>query len=178
MGQCVAALLFPAKIFDEQALFIDITTALAQLEPIVGYMNDLVSFYKEFDDMHDQATLVNNYCRVEGISPNQALDKVTRDVVHCCERLAVFEGKDANVKATVDAFVQGYMTFSICDDRYRMNEVYERCGDGPVAIKFRRYYEDAMRVGKVDPEEWAVPSVSSIVEQAKNKPSQLLTVRL
>lgn len=187
MGQCTGALLFPAKQFDEQAVFTEITTALAQLEHIVGYLNDLFSFYKEFDDMHDQATLVNNYSHVEGISLSQALDKVTRDVIHCCERLAVFEGKDANVKATVEASVQGYVTFHLCDDRYRMNEVYERCGDGPVAVKFRHYYEEAVRVGSIDPGEWAIPPVSAIVEKAKKRPSlwdrpppvgQLLSVRL
>lgn len=160
LGQAVGAILFPVEQFDEQAVFADITTAIAQVEHLNLYVNDLISFYKEFDDLRDQTSLVNNYCRVEGISLDQALDKLTCDVVRCCEQLAVFEGRDANVKAAVDAFVHGYVTFHFCDPRYRMKEFYERCGDGPVALKFRHYYEEARRVGYIDPGEWAIPPVA------------------
>ncbi len=57
------------------------------------------------------------------------------------------------------------------DPRYRMNEVAERSGDSAVGVKFRHYYEEAKRVGYIDPKEWAVPSVSAMAEQA-NRPRQ------
>lgn len=40
-----------------------------------------------------------------------------------------------------------------------MHEVYNKCcsGDSPVGVKFRQYYEEAMKVGAIDFEEWAVP---------------------
>ena len=167
MGQCVGGTLFPAGQFDEQALFIEITTAIAQVEHLEVFLNDLMSYYKESDDPRDQTSLVNNYCRVEGISLDQALDKLTRDTIHCCEELAVFEGKDPHIAASLQAFVQGYVTWHLCDDRYRMNEVYERSGDSPVATKFRHYYEEARSVGKIAQGEWGVPSFASLVEQAK-----------
>lgn len=131
------------------------------------FVNDLMSFYKEYDDPRDQTSLVNNYCRVEGIDLNQALDKLTRDTIHCCEQmLVVFEGKDPKVVATLEAFVQGYVTWHLCDKRYRLNEVYERSGDSPVEAKFRHYYEEARRVGYIDQGEWAVPSVAELVAEA------------
>lgn len=131
------------------------------------FVNDLLSFYKEFDDPRDQTSLVKNYCQVEGISLDQALDRLTRDTIHCCEQmLAVFEGKNPKMVATLQAFVQGYVTWHLCDKRYRMNEVYERSGDSPIEVKFRQYYEEARRVGGIDQREWAVPPVSAMVEQA------------
>ncbi len=171
LGHCVGGTLFPAEQFDEQTLFTEITTAIAHIEHPMVFLNDLLSFYKEFDDPRDQTSLVRNYCHVKEISLNEALEKLTCDVVHCCEQLAVFEGKDPNVKATVEAFFQGYVTWHLCDDRYRMNDIYERCGDSPAAVKFCHYYEEARRVGSVDKEEWATPSVTVLAEQAKRSSS-------
>lgn len=137
------------------------------MENLMVFVNDLISFYKEFDDPRDQTSLVKNYCHVEGISLDQSLDKLTRDTIHCCEQMvAVFEGKDPAVVATLEAFVQGYVTWHLCDKRYRMNEVYEHSGDSPVGVKFRRYYEEARRVGGIDQGEWAEPPVSVLVDQA------------
>ena len=168
LGHCVGASLFPAEQFNEQALFTEITTAIAQMEPLMVFVNDLISFYKEFDDLRDQTSLVKNYCQVEGISLDQALEKLTRDTISCSEQmLNVFEGKDPKVVATLEAFIQGYVTWHLCDKRYRMNEIYERSGDNPLGVKFRNYYEEAKKVGNIDQGEWAVPPVSVMAAQAK-----------
>ena len=137
------------------------------MENWMVFVNDLMSFYKEFDDPRDQTSLVNNYCQVEGIGLDKALDKLTRDTIHCCEQmLAVFEGKDPKVVATLEAFVQGYVTWHLCDKRYRLNEIYEHSDDSPAGVKFRQYCEEARRVGQIDAGKWAVPSVSEMVAQA------------
>lgn len=116
----------------------------------------MISFYKEFRDTRDQTTLVKTYCQVEGMSLDQAFDKITSDTIDSCQQLAaVFQWKDPKVVDTLEAFVQGYVTWHFCDDRYRMNEVYELSGNSPDGAKFRHYYEEARRVGDVDPSEWA-----------------------
>lgn len=179
LGHSVGASLFPAKQFDEKALFTEITTAIAHIESVVLDVNDLLSFYKEFDEARDQVGLIKGYSHVEGISLDQALEKHTRDTIHRCEQIAVFEGKDPSVEATVKAFVQGYVTWHLCNERYRLKEVYENSGDGPSAAKFRHYYDEAQSVGGFDLGEWAVPSFSAMVEQAKRSsqwnPRSLLT---
>lgn len=168
LGHCVGASLFPKAQFDEQALFVEITSVIAQMENWMVFVNDLMSFYKEFDDPRDQTSLVNNYVRVEGITLDQALDKLTRDTIRCSEQMvAVFKDKDAQVLETLKAFVQGYVTWHLCDARYRLKEIYERAGDSPAGAKFRSYHEEASKVGAVNPAEWALPSVLTLVEQAK-----------
>ena len=167
LGHCVGAQLFPQEHFDEQALFTEISSSIAQIEPVAMFINDVMSFYKEFDDLQDQTSLVVNYSQVESISLEQALDRVTQDTIQGCEQLAaVFKGRDPNVAATLEAWVQGYFTWHFCDPRYRMKEVYERSGDSLAGAKFRHYYEEAMRVGGIDLSEWAVPSLSAMVQQA------------
>lgn len=131
------------------------------------FVNDMISFYKEFDDERDQTSLVNNYCHTEGINLDQALEKLTQNTIHnSVQLMVVFEGRDPKIEASIKAFVQGYVTWHMCDRRYRMNEVYESCGDGPIAGKFRRYYEKARKVGEVQLEEWRTPSVTTLAEQA------------
>ena len=96
----------------------------------------------------------------------QALDKLARDVIHRCEQLTVLKGKDPEGEASVDAFVQGFITWHLCDHRYRMNEIAERSGDSLVGVKFGHYYEQGRKAGYIDPKEWAVPSVAAMAEQA------------
>ena len=125
----------------------------------------MISFYKEFDDERDQTNLVNNYCHTKGISIEQALEKLTQDTIHdSVQLMVVFEGKDPKLEATLKAFIQGYITFHKCDKRYRMNEVYESCGDGPIAEKFRQYYGKARKAGEVPLKEWTTPSLTTLAE--------------
>ena len=46
LGQCVGGTMFPSGQFDEEALFTEITSVIANMEIWVGYVNDLLSFYK------------------------------------------------------------------------------------------------------------------------------------
>jgi trichodiene synthase len=163
LGGICGGSLFPANKFDERVLFNEITTAIAQIEPQVAFVNDLISFYKEFDSPRDQVSLVTNVCQVEGIPLQQAFDRLTDDTIRSCEQLKlIFDaGKTPALAASIHAFVQGYVTWHFCDPRFRMREVYERSGETPHGTKFRYYYEAAMKVGSIDVEEWAMLMVAT-----------------
>ena len=158
LGGICGGSLFPGEDFDEKKCFNDITTAIAMIEPMVAFVNDLISFYKEYDNERDQSSLVTNYCHVEGISLDQAFDRLTNDTIHSCERLlAVLSSENApEVAGTIHAFVHGYVTWHFCDERFRMQEVYERSRGCKEGERFRRYYEAATRVGSIDKAAWAV----------------------
>lgn len=154
--------------FDEKALFTQITSVIAQMENWMVFVNDLMSFYKEFDDPRDQTSLVNNYVRCDRITLDQALDKLTRDTIICSEQLiAVFKDKDPKVIDTLSSFCQGYVTWHLSDPRYRLKELYERAGNSPAGLKFREYQQASSAAAVLDPREWAYPSVVAIVEQQK-----------
>lgn len=157
LGAICGGSLFPSEDFDEEALFPQISTAIAEIEPPVAFVNDLMSFYKEYSNPRDQVNLVTNCCAVEGISVQESFDRLTEDTIRSSLRvIEVLDDKDPKVAETIRAFVQGYVTWHFCDERFRMREVYERCDDSSDGLKFRHYYEKAMAVGTIDFEEWAV----------------------
>lgn len=159
MGQCVGAQLFPTEDFDDRVLLPEITIAVAQIELIVPLVNDLVSFYKEWDEPRDQTSLANNYCKVDGISLEVALDKVAGDTIRCCQQLFTgLEGRNPKMVASLKSFMRGYVLFHLCDQRYRMKEVYAQCRQTPTGVKFCHYMEKAMRAGNFDQSKWVMPA--------------------
>ena len=154
LGGAVAGTIFPAANFDDQKLFREMSFVMAQMDGPVALMNDLFSFYKEYDQ--DEANLVTNWCTVDGITMDQALVRLTDDTIHACVRiLEVLKDKDPGMLATIRGFIHGYVTWHICDLRYRLREIYERDDLDVSGAKFREYFDKAIDVGWVDIEEWA-----------------------
>ncbi|CAJ2505053.1 Uu.00g124470.m01.CDS01 [Anthostomella pinea] len=159
LGPSVSGTLFPKASFDEQRLMAEIAVATSTIDVYLAQVNDLFSFYKEFDIAHDQTGLVNNYCHVDGLGREAALGRLTRNVVRVARQmLAVF--------GTLTGFMHGYVTWYFLDERYRMSEVYQRAGnddDDAVGLAFRRYYEAAWEDAHVYLAEWAEPSLTSLL---------------
>lgn len=127
------------------------------MENWMVWVNDLISFYKEFDDPRDQTSLVNDYCYVEGLTITEALEKLTSNTLRVSKQIiAVFEDKDPSLAETSLRFMHGYITWHLCDNRYRINEIYEQTGADEVGRKLSCYYEEANKVGWVDPKDWAI----------------------
>lgn len=159
LGGISSATLFPSSEFNEEVLFEEIVTAVAQIEPQLTFCNDLISFYKEFDSPRDQINLVSNLTHCHGIPWEVAFERLTSDSIDSCEQLVnVFKGKNSKVEATVRAFVHGYVTWHLCDPRFRMEEVYKLSGNSEADVKFRQYYEQAKSIGVIDFNLWANPS--------------------
>nr|UWK20199.1 trichodiene synthase [Trichoderma psychrophilum] len=165
LGHCVGSSIWPAELVDEEKHFLEITTAIAQMENWMVWTNDLFSFYKEYFAERDQTSLVNNYAECEGITLDQALDKLCADIIRSSEEIMlVWKDKDPKMYEILTRFLQGYITWHLCDDRYRLVEVYEAAGDDATAQKFKKYVESARRVGAIDPARYAVPSVNELAE--------------
>lgn len=168
LGHCVGGSLWPKENFNEQEHFLEITSAIAQMENWMVWVNDLMSFYKEFDDPRDQTSLVKNYVVSEGITLNQALEKLTQDTLQSSEQMmVVFSQKDPKIMDTIECFMHGYITWHLCDNRYRLKEIYDRTKDIQTedAMRFRKFYEQAFKVGAIEATEWAYPTVVERLEQ-------------
>lgn len=170
LGHCVGGSLWPKDLFDEQKHFLEITTAIAQMENWMVWVNDLLSFYKEFDDPRDQTSLIKNYVVSEGITLTKAMEKLTQDTLQSSEQMMiVFSDKDSKIMDTIECFMHGYVTWHLCDNRYRLKEIYESTNDivSEDATRFRTYYEQAARAGAIESQEWAYPSVAERVGHRK-----------
>nr|2PS6_A Chain A, Trichodiene synthase [Fusarium sporotrichioides]2PS6_B Chain B, Trichodiene synthase [Fusarium sporotrichioides] len=165
LGHCVGASLWPKEQFNERSLFLEITSAIAQMENWMVWVDDLMTFYKEFDDERDQISLVKNYVVSDEISLHEALEKLTQDTLHSSKQMvAVFSDKDPQVMDTIECFMHGYVTWHLCDRRYRLSEIYEKVKEEKTedAQKFCKFYEQAANVGAVSPSEWAYPPVAQL----------------
>lgn len=153
LGGAVAGTLFPAENFDEQRQFKDLSCVMAHMDGPVTLINDLFSYYKEFDQ--DEANLVSNWCTTDGIDKMQALERLTEATEHACQRiLDIFADKDPQILDTIRCFIHGYITFHICSKRYRLSELHKTAA-GPHAEEFRIYYEKSLAMGMVDQDAWA-----------------------
>ncbi|KAM0251633.1 hypothetical protein ACHAQJ_008093 [Trichoderma viride] len=170
LGHSVGASIWPMELLDEEEHFLEITTAIAQIENWMTWTNDLFSFYKEYFTERDQTSLVNNYVECEGITIDQALSKLCKDIIRSSEEIIqVFHDKDPKMYEILTRFIQGYITWHLCDDRYRLVEVYESAGDDSIAQRFKKYVESARRVGFIDPARYCVPSVADLCDSEMAK---------
>jgi len=170
LGHCVGASLFPKDQFDEKALFTEITATISYMENWTVFVNDLMSFYKEFDEPRDQTCLVNNYALCDESTLEEALDKLMRDTIVSSQKaIAVFQDKDPRLFDTIKSFCQGYVTWHLCDPRYRLSELYKCTGQTEDGAKMRAYLDAGFKVGAVDPSEWAYPSVAELVKEQKGR---------
>ncbi|KAJ5273266.1 nonribosomal peptide synthase [Penicillium angulare] len=164
-GHLVGGSLFPKESFDESNLFMEITAAIAQIEHWMFFVNDLLSFYKELDEPRDQANLVNNQAQCNEITLEQALEKVTEDIIVNSEQLLrVFHDKDPKVFHTISAFIQGYVTWHLCDPRYRLQELNSltTASSSSASKDLQLYFQYAKAVGSIDLSTQASPSVASL----------------
>lgn len=171
LGGAVGATFFPAKEFDERAIIKELSSVMAHMDGPVSFVNDLFSFYKEYDQ--GEPNLASNWCTVDGITMEQALERLTDEAIKVSVGLLrVFEDKDPAVYASLRVFIHGYVTWHCCDLRYRMREVYDRRDEvGDAGAQFDQYFEKALSVGWVDPEDWICPVEGFQVDGADSKGS-------
>ncbi|KAL7907378.1 trichodiene synthase [Trichoderma velutinum] len=163
LGHSIGSSLCPLELIDEEKHFLEITTAIAQMENWIIWANDLFSFYKEYYTERDQTSLVNNYVACYGITLDEALNKLCEDVIRSSEEIIqVFQDKDPMIYESLTRYIQGYITWHLCEGRYRLIEVYESSGNDPNAQRFKSYVESARRVGIIDPARYCVPSFTEL----------------
>lgn len=165
LGGAVMGTLFSAREFDDQKLFKEFSSLLAQLDGPIAYVNDLLSFFKEFnneeyDNVGDEPNLVSCLHMAHGCTLEEALERVTGLAIDSCVKLfSVIEHMDAEIRIIVQAFVHGFVTWHFVEMRYRFREVYEivdidQLSDDAAKAKFCLYYEKALKAGWVDLDKW------------------------
>jgi trichodiene synthase len=152
LGSVVAGTSFPYSDFDQKELFQEMSCVMAHMDGVVTSINDLLSYYKEFDQ--DEANLVSNWCVTDGIDKVQALQRLTDQTIHACKQiLEIFADRDSGVRDAIRCFIHGFVTSHLCSERYRLRELYDRA-TGTDADAFRAFYEQAINAAMVDTAEW------------------------
>ncbi len=130
LGKVTAASLFPAEQFDENRIFAELTTTIAQIEAMSGVVNDLFSLYKEHDGPAGEIGLATSIQAVEGTDVESVLRQITGESIRAVHatldplRRLSFSA----TRETVEGFVRGYVRWHLCDERYRIRELADASG--------------------------------------------------
>lgn len=160
LGHVVGGTLFPSREFDDrvQRQFEQIASVTAETEPYTTLANDLLSYFKEFDNSRDEVNLVRNWAYVEDMRIEDAFQRLADETILAGERcVSMVKDLDPGFKETVLGLVHGYVTWHLCDQRYRMADVYKlaRSLDSVEAARFCEYYETTMRAWGFGIDDWA-----------------------
>lgn len=160
LGHVVGGTLFPSREFNDQVQrqFEQIVSIIAEIEPYTVLVNDLISYFKEFDNSRDQVNLVRNWAYVEDMRIDDAFQRLADETIRSGERLlSMVKDLDPGFKETLQGFIHGYVTWHFCDQRFRMADVYLLASglDSMEATRFCEYYEAIMRIGGLDINDWA-----------------------
>lgn len=160
LGHVTAGTLFPSREFDDQAQrqFEQIVSAIAEIEPYVALVNDLLSYFKEFGDSREQVNLVRNWAYVDDMPVEDAFQRLADETIRTGERLVTMvKDFDPGFRETVLGFVHGYVSWHFCDQRYRMADISQLAShlDSAEAARFCEYYETTMRAWGFGIDEWA-----------------------
>ena len=136
------------------------------------FVNNLLPFYKEFDERRGQTSLVKNYAQCNQITLEETLEKVTNNrhdprLGAARQRLS---RQGPRILRPIRTFLQGYLTWHLCDPWYRLQELHLLTKHSAVVpTKLHNYLQSAKEVGSVDPRTWEYPSVASLAaENATN----------
>ena len=177
LGAVCGGSLFPKDMFDGETAIEDITTVIAHIEPVIAYVNDLLSFCKEFDNPRDQINLVTNRCLAEGITLAEAFDQLTDETIQAVERLqsVLITKQSPKVAVMMHASVEGYTTWHFCDARFRMREMCDLVDRTPDGNKYRDYFDIAMQVSSFDVAEWSsVRNLAKIIDMVSKASTSII----
>ncbi|KAF4595177.1 trichodiene synthase [Ophiocordyceps camponoti-floridani] len=164
LGHSVAASLLPADQFDEGELLVEMTAAICLVEKGMIAINDLLSFYKEYEE-GDETSWAILYAEVNGVSQTEALAQLASNIVSVSNETSTVFSEKAFMAETVTRFIHGYITWHLSDPRYRMRELIRAAEDDDIGLRFDGYVDRVGEFAGIDPAEWAVPSLSMLTAE-------------
>ncbi|PHH79274.1 hypothetical protein CDD80_5269 [Ophiocordyceps camponoti-rufipedis] len=105
-GHPLAASLMPADHFDEREMLVEMTAAICLVEKGMTAINDLLSFYKEYEE-GDQKSWVIHYAEVNGVPQTEALTQLARNIVSVSDEVSTVFSEKPFLAETVNRFIQG-----------------------------------------------------------------------
>ncbi|KAJ5124288.1 terpenoid synthase [Penicillium bovifimosum] len=115
--------------------------AIPSIMLILGYVNDLLSFYKEESKVDDYPGFVQNHAQVYGLTSLQSLRQLMVETLAEVRKIRNIFFHDAAMTDRIDKFIYGYVFYHLCSRRYRLDEL-----DIPAALESRIRYHQMVKV--------------------------------
>ena len=114
--------LFPEALVTEREGFMHYFPAVPDLMNFIDICNDVLSFYKEWDE-GEKNIYVMNQARLTGCSPMEILKGFCEDHLSLVKDIRQTCSKSPAVTKILDTFFHGYFVFHIATPRYRLSEL-------------------------------------------------------
>ncbi|CAG7962703.1 unnamed protein product [Penicillium olsonii] len=122
-GEVYAHFIFAEHLVEESRHLSTYVPFIACMLHIIDDVNDILSFYKESVVGTEANTNIMNRARTSGCSPHDALRQICGEAA---ETMDVVSDGLAGKRVTENLwknFINGYIMWHICEDRYRLKEI-------------------------------------------------------
>ena len=117
--------------------------AIPDIMLFLGYVNDLLSFYKEEIKEEDCPGFVQNYVMVHSSTSLHALRQLRHETTKKVRKIRSILASDRIMAKRLDQFVNGYIFYHLCAERYRLDEL-----NIPAAHTARTHFHALTKRGK------------------------------
>ncbi|KFH42720.1 Trichodiene synthase-like protein [Hapsidospora chrysogenum ATCC 11550] len=123
---------FPEDILPESTSLERYVAAVPSIMLLLGYINDILSFYKEevvaaaaaaAAAQDDSASFIRSHSKLHGISTLESLRRTKVETVQVVEKLRGIFAEDKVLLGYMDQFVQGYVMYHLSCNRYKLGEL-------------------------------------------------------
>ena len=114
---------FPEDTYPETAYLDTYVKAVPSIMLFLGYVNDILSFYKEEASPTDSAGFIHSHSKLHTISLAQSLRQITRETVQVVHQLRNICSEDHLLSQHMDKFIQGYIWYHLSCSRYKLSEL-------------------------------------------------------
>ncbi|PWY83875.1 terpenoid synthase [Aspergillus sclerotioniger CBS 115572] len=130
-----AFLCFPEDINPEDRDLAKYVSAVPNIMLFLGYVNDLLSFYKEELKDGDCPGFIRDYAMVHGATSLQALRQLRHETIEEVRKIRSILAGDPATAERIEQFIHGYIFYHLCAGRYRLDEL-----DIPAAVEAKRRF--------------------------------------
>ncbi|KAE8371807.1 isoprenoid synthase domain-containing protein [Aspergillus bertholletiae] len=122
-GEVYAHFIFPEHLAEESGHLPTYMPLIACMLDIIDDVNDILSFFKESVVGTEMNTNIMNRARTSCCSPHDVLKQLCRETTETIDVVSNVVEDNGVVGELWKDFINGYIMWHICEDRYRLKEI-------------------------------------------------------
>lgn len=132
---------FPENSNPEDQDLARYVAAIPSIMLFLGYVNDLLSFYKEECNAEDCPGFIQNHSKVHGFTLLQSLHQLRKETIEEVRKVRSILSHDTVMTERINRFIYGYIFYHLCSGRYRLHEL-----NIPAAVDARTHFQEMAKV--------------------------------
>ncbi|KAJ5466234.1 terpenoid synthase [Penicillium desertorum] len=132
---------FPEDTNPEDRDLAGYIAAIPSIMLFLGYVNDLLSFYKEERKAGDCPGFIQAHAKLHGFTSFQSLYQLRNETIKEVQKVRSILSKNALMAEHINQFIHGYIFYHLCSERYKLDDL-----NIPAAVKARSRFQEMRKV--------------------------------